>query len=91
VRTDTKPEANKVVIAPDDILTPQELAVRLKVKVSWVYERTRSGGEYGNPLPVLPCGRYLRFDWQDVCAWLRSNPKLVREKGKRKSSKKPAV
>jgi hypothetical protein len=80
------------VISPADLLTPQELADRLKVRLSWIYERTRSGGDYGNPLPVLPCGRYLRFDWQEVCAWLRSNPKLVRERNpaKKKRNKKPA-
>lgn len=56
-------------LEPGDICTPQELAARLKVRVRWVYavaERER------NPLPALHCGRYLRFSWPDVCAWLRS-------------------
>jgi hypothetical protein len=63
-----------------DILTPQQLAERLQVKLSWVYEMSRSRGRHGRnggrgqsqPLPVMRCGRYLRFFWPDVCEWLRS-------------------
>ncbi len=61
-----------------DILTPQQLAERLQVPVSWIYEKTRNRGKYsGNggrgqsqPLPVLRCGRYLRFHWPSVWSWL---------------------
>lgn len=53
----------------DDILTPQELAARLKLPLSWIYEKTRQSNS--DPLPVLRCGRYLRFSWREVCAWLR--------------------
>lgn len=57
---------------PRDILTPDELAKRLKVGVSWVYEKSRSRGKYGGkPLPVLRMGRYLRFAWPDVVEWMR--------------------
>lgn len=57
----------------EDILTPQQLAERLQVGVSWVYEKSRRRGEHTEkPLPVLRCGRYLRFYWPDVCEWLRS-------------------
>lgn len=59
-------------INPEEILTPEEVAKRLKVSVSWIYEKSRARGNYGNPLPVLRCGRYLRFVWADVCGWLRS-------------------
>jgi hypothetical protein len=55
-----------------DIVTPNQLAERLQVGVNWVYEKSRSRGKHsGEPLPVLRCGRYLRFYWPDVCAWLR--------------------
>lgn len=57
----------------EDILTPEQLAQRLQVGVNWVYEKSRARGKHGNPLPVLRCGRYLRFSWPDVCEWLRSN------------------
>jgi hypothetical protein len=64
------------VTRPEDILTPQELSERLKLPVSWIYEKCRTGGGHGNPLPVLRCGRYLRFSWPDVVAWMRSNNPL---------------
>jgi hypothetical protein len=56
---------------PRDILTPGELAKRLKVGVGWVYEKSRSRGRHDKPLPCLRIGRYLRFDWRAVCAWMR--------------------
>ncbi len=57
---------------PMEILTPQQLAARLQVKPSWVYEQTRnrSGVRNPDPLPHLKMGMYLRFDWRDVLAWL---------------------
>jgi hypothetical protein len=57
-----------------DILTPAQLAKRLQVKISWVYESTRGRGRFGGPpLPVLRVGKYLRFAWPDVIEWLRTN------------------
>lgn len=55
-----------------EILTPQQLAERLQVKPSWVYEQTRyrSGVRNPDPLPHIKMGLYLRFDWRDVLAWL---------------------
>jgi hypothetical protein len=63
---------NGTPMKPEDILTPDQLAERLQVTVNWVYEKSRSRGTHsGTPLPVLRCGRYLRFYWPDVCEWLR--------------------
>jgi hypothetical protein len=57
---------------PTELLTPDQLAERLKVGVDWVYEKSRARGQHNSkPLPVLRCGRYLRFYWPDVCGWLR--------------------
>ena len=55
-----------------EILTPQQLAARLQVKPSWVYEQTRnrSGVRNPDPLPHIKMGLYLRFDWRDVLVWL---------------------
>lgn len=53
-----------------EILTPEEVAKRLKVKVSWVYEKRRPRTK--NPIPCLPLGRYIRFDWNQVLKWLDS-------------------
>jgi len=60
-------------ITAGDILTPKELSKRLKVKPSWIYEKSRARGKHGKPLPVLRCGRYLRFCWPDIVKWLRES------------------
>src|SRR5260370_8130465 len=59
-------------VVPMEILTPQQLAERLQVKPSWIYEQTRkrSGVRNPDPLPHIKMGLYLRFDWRDVLAWL---------------------
>jgi len=60
-------------IKPEDVLTPKELAKRLKVPLSWVYEKSRARGQFnGAPLPCLRVGRYLRFAWPDIVAWMRT-------------------
>jgi hypothetical protein len=59
-------------LAPGDLLTPQELAKRLKVPLSWVYKHTDNSRANGNRLPVLRCDGFLRFDWNEVCEWMRS-------------------
>jgi len=51
-----------------EILTPDELAARLKVPVSWIYEKQRTRCK--NPIPSKPMGRYVRFDWDEVTKWL---------------------
>jgi predicted DNA-binding transcriptional regulator AlpA len=56
-------------IDPSQILTLAELAQRLKVSERWVYEKSRRRCQ--NPLPTIRIGRYLRFDWVSVSAWLR--------------------
>ena len=43
------------------LLTSEELADRLKVPVSWVYEQSRQGN-----IPKHKLGRYIRFDLQEV-------------------------
>ena len=59
-------------LAPGDLLTPRELAKRLKVPLSWVYKHTDKSRSNGQRLPVLRCDGFLRFAWPDVCEWLRS-------------------
>lgn len=50
------------------LLTPEELADRLKIPVSWVYEQSRQGH-----IPTHRIGRYIRFDLQEVLASQRKN------------------
>jgi hypothetical protein len=63
-------EASRTLVQAEDILKPEELAARLKVPDSWVYEKTR--GRCRNPIPCLRLGRYVRFDWTAVATWLTS-------------------
>jgi len=44
-----------------DLLTAAELAERLKLPISWVYEQSRQG-----KIPTHRMGRYLRFRLQEV-------------------------
>lgn len=45
---------------------PHELAARLNVPVSWVYQRTRE-----RSIPFIKVGHYCRFDVDEVVDWLR--------------------
>jgi excisionase family DNA binding protein len=47
------------------LLTAAEVAERLSVPESWVRQETRAGR-----LPCLELGRYRRYDWPAVGAWL---------------------
>ena len=66
----TGPSAASTPVKAEDIITPEELAARLKVPDSWVYEKTR--GRCRNPIPCLRLGRYVRFNWVDVATWLNA-------------------
>ncbi len=50
------------------LLTLEEVAERLKVPKSWVYERTRRRGL--DRLPHLKLGKYLRFEEAEVRDYL---------------------
>jgi hypothetical protein len=65
-------QADQLRLEPGDILTPGQLAERLQVKISWVFEQTRNRAKIrnGKPLPCIHLGKYLRFDWRAVCAWM---------------------
>ena len=46
-----------------ELLTAEELAGRLKMPVSWVYEQSRLGN-----IPTHKLGKYSRFDLHEVLA-----------------------
>jgi excisionase family DNA binding protein len=48
-----------------ELLTPEELAELLKVKLSWIYDQVEAGR-----LPVLRLNRRLRFRPADVASFL---------------------
>jgi predicted DNA-binding transcriptional regulator AlpA len=60
---------------PSDILTPGQLAERLQVSRSWVFEQTRNRAKIRNarPLPCIRLGKYIRFSWVAVSEWLQSS------------------
>ncbi len=62
-------------LKPEDLLTPDELAGRLKVPTSWVFEQTRQRAKIRKktPLPCIRLGKYLRFSWVAVCQWMGEN------------------
>jgi hypothetical protein len=59
--------------APGVLLTPAELASRLAVPPTWVREKTRERARQrdSDPLPVVRLGKYVRFSWPAVEAWLQ--------------------
>ena len=46
---------------PKELLTPEELAKKLKLPLSWVYEQSRL-----NQIPTHRLGRYIRFHLEEV-------------------------
>jgi hypothetical protein len=54
------------------LLTPEQLAEKLCVPQTWVREKTRERARQRDkdPLPVVRLGKYVRFSWPAVEAWL---------------------
>jgi hypothetical protein len=48
---------------PTELLSPEDLAARLKVPLSWVYDQSRQRN-----IPTHRIGRYIRFDLREVIA-----------------------
>jgi len=70
VRTELKEIVKEAVQAASQnghgeakLLTPEGLADRLQVPVSWVYEQSRQGN-----IPTHKLGRYIRFYLSEVLA-----------------------
>ena len=47
-----------------------ELAETLSVPPSWIYSRTRLKGD--GRIPLTRCGKYVRFDIDEVMDWLQN-------------------
>ncbi len=56
------------------LLTPQEAADLLRVRVSWIYNHSRRRSH--QPIPCLKLGKYLRFRSSELMRW-------VEEQGRR--------
>ena len=60
------------MFAPDDVITVAQLCERLHVNKTWVYEKKRK-----RELTAIRMGKYLRFSWAEVSAWLESKRKVA--------------
>ncbi|PYU24846.1 MAG: DNA-binding protein [Acidobacteria bacterium] len=54
----------------EHLLTPEEAAEILRVKLSWLYQHTRRRTQ--DRVPFVKVGRYLRFREQDLVAYIES-------------------
>ena len=52
----------------EQLLSAKDLAARLKVPVSWVYDRTRIHGP--DRIPHYKIGKYVRFSEAEVAVYL---------------------
>lgn len=52
-----------------ELITIDELADRLSVPKSWVYNQTKYIGP--GCMPRIKAGKYLRFQFEEVVEWLR--------------------
>lgn len=67
-------------------LTVQEAAEMLRVPVSWLYERTRTSS-----VPHVKLGKYLRFDRDELSAWLDELRRDGRRPASPRRSPRPAI
>jgi predicted DNA-binding transcriptional regulator AlpA len=72
--------ANSIPTAPPTILTVEQVAARLQIPKSSIYEKTRFRGAQAS-VPMLPhrrVGKYLRFVAAEVDAWFLALPASTR-------------
>jgi hypothetical protein len=68
-------------VAALEILTVEQVSIRLQIPKSSVYERTRFRGSQ-NTVPVIPhrrVGKYLRFVASEVDSWFLSLPQATKK------------
>jgi predicted DNA-binding transcriptional regulator AlpA len=59
----------------DDLLTDEDLMAWLKVKKSWIYERTRERARVREkpPMPYTMAGGLRRYSRMKIAEWLAGN------------------
>jgi len=55
------------------LITVEELADKINVPVSWIYQRTRLGTK---AIPHVRIGKYIRFNPDEVVAFFRKNERV---------------
>jgi excisionase family DNA binding protein len=61
----------------DRLLTPKGLASRLAMSVPWVYKQVEKGS-----LPFVRLGEAIRFDPEEIGAYLQTRRNIKKEKTK---------
>ncbi len=62
----------------EELLTPEELAAKLKVPTSTVFELTRKRTAKSRPpMPKLKVGKFVRFRLSEVITWMEKNGKAA--------------
>ena len=64
-------------LTPESILTVEQLAERLQLKPSTVYELTRKRLNGRPPMPRLRVGKFLRFYFSEVEKWMRESARVA--------------
>jgi excisionase family DNA binding protein len=58
----------------EELLTAEELAAKLKISPSTVFELTRRRTSKSRaPMPKLKVGKFVRFRLSDVMSWMETN------------------
>ena len=65
---------------PNRLLTPEEVADKLRVKVSWVRERTRQRCPKDRQVPHIKLGKYVRFSEHLIEEWIGNGCQAVETK-----------
>lgn len=70
---EVQPTPPSLIVTPGVLLTPPQLAEKLAVPTTWVREKCRERARVRDedPLPIVRLGKYVRFDWTQVLAWLQ--------------------
>ena len=58
-----------------NLISIKEMAERLSVPISWLYQRTRTG-----EIPFFKIGKYVRFDVGQVMKWVERQNQIIDER-----------
>lgn len=61
----TRSTGNGTTSAPESLMTASQVAERLGVPTSWVYEKSALG-----IIPSIKVGVYRRFRWSQIETWI---------------------
>ena len=63
-------KTKELAMIEKELLTPTEMAQKLKVKVSWLYRQTMRTGD--GAIPRIKMKKYLRFEPEKVFQWIEN-------------------